>query len=300
LRNFLEVAGFALGATALYALGLLVLGVVAAGIGQMLYTIRRHRSRPAGHSDFKRLLGRMKRAETTTLLLTPAKSPGFSKLGGDPELPEGVEWPIGDGRGVYAFATQIDLGAFRAHGGPEWLPLEGRLYAFVDVDRYGGDDQVLVIYTTEAVGPGRNAPPKVRGFPERRVAFEAYASVPSLDWLGLENLNVSDAELDVLSGLPDEPFGDEIQHRIGGYPNEIQGGRLHVECELLRRGLPEGAEVTDAILRAARQWRLLLQVDSDSALKMNWGDGGRLYVFIREADARKGDFSKTVTLTQCY
>lgn len=75
---------------------------------------------------------------------------------------------------------------------------------------------------------------------------------------------------------------------------------MHVECERMRRGLPEGAEVTDAILRAARQWRLLLQVDSDDALKMNWGDGGRLYVFVREADARKADFSKTVTLTQCY
>jgi uncharacterized protein YwqG len=108
--------------------------------------------------------------------------------------------------------------------------------------------------------------------------------------------------LDELSGLSDA-FGDQIQHRIGGYPSEIQDEQMAISCELMRRGLPPeyaGTEITPAIERASKQWRLLLQIDSDPALTMNWGDGGRLYVFIREKDARAGDFSRTVTISQTY
>lgn len=291
------VAAAAGAAASFIVLVLLVIGVVSLA---QVWEKRWGKPKPTGPSDFGRVRGRMKRAETMTLLLTPAKAPGFSKLGGDPELPDGVAWPGGEGRGSYAFIAQIDLGAFRSHGGPEWLPTEGRFYAFVDEDRNGFADLVRVIYATDPPGPGRSPPPNTRVYPERRVAFETYPSMPSLDWLDAHDINVTDEELDELADLPDAAFGDEIQHRIGGYPSEIQNSRLNVECELIRRGLPDGAEATDAILRAARQWRLLLQVDSDDALKMNWGDGGRLYVFTREKNARAGDFSKTVTLMQCY
>lgn len=266
---------------------------------------RGRRRSPSGPSDFGRIRGRMVRAARPTLLLTPAKEPGFSKLGGGPELPLGTEWPTGD-RGPRAFVAQIDLGTLRANGGPEWLSDEGRIYAFVDEERNGFADLVCIVHSSEPPGPARAAASGPgKPFLERRVAFQTYESVPSLDWIGIDptEISVSPEELDQLAGAPDVPFGDELQHRIGGYPSEIQDEQMAISCELMRRGLPpeyEGTEITPAIERASKQWRLLLQIDSDPALKMNWGDSGRLYVFIREKDALKGDFSRTVTISQSY
>lgn len=47
------------------------------------------------------------------------------------------------------------------------------------------------------------------------------------------------------------------------------------------------------------EWRLLLQLDSDDASDMMWGDSGILYFWIREADARAGDFSNVWVILQC-
>lgn len=261
------------------------------------------KAEPPG-SDTGRLRGLMRRMARPTLLLAPTQASVFSKLGGNPELPMGLGWPEGE-KGPRAFLAQIDLAEVRANGGPDWLPAEGRLYAFYDDLRGGAADQVRILSPTEPPEPPVEPPPALAArwrFPERRAAFLPFRSIPSLDWLGVDltELDVSDEELDELSEAPDRPFGDELQHRIGGYPSEIQSTRMAVECEYLARGLKPEHEPPPNILRASKSWRLLLQIDSDPALKMNWGDAGRLYVFVRQKHAEAGDFSKTVTLSQGY
>jgi hypothetical protein len=252
------------------------------------------------------VVGRVRRMAQPTLLLAPAKA-GFSKLGGQPELPEEIEWPSSESR-PRSFLAQLDLAEVRAAGGPEWLPDEGCLYAFCDDQSAGCADHVSIVHSAEAAGAPREWPPalpaKLR-FPERRASFLVFTSIPSPDWLGidLDELDLSDDDRDELADIAGEAFGDELQHRVGGYPSEIQPAHMALECEHLARGLepPEwDAEVPPAIERASKSWRLLLQIDSDPALKMNWGDGGRLYVFTREKHAMAGDFSKTVTLSQTY
>jgi uncharacterized protein YwqG len=296
-------------------LGLLVVGAAAAVavfVGllvllQWLVGVTNSRSRrrtSSGSSDASRLRGRMQRLARQTLLLAPATAAEFSKLGGEPDLPPGMAWPELRGRPC-AFLAQIDLAAVQLHAQLDWLPEAGRFYAFVDLEGYGFADQVQARFHAGPPGEARPAPTRGLQFPERRVAFGRCTSLPSLDWLGVDlaKTDLGEDELDELSDLPDAPFGDEIQHRIGGYPSELQDEQMAVACELLRRGLPpvhEGTEITAAISRASKAWRLLLQVDSDPALRMNWGDGGRLYVFIREQDAKAGDFSRTITLSQTY
>ncbi|WP_411288325.1 DUF1963 domain-containing protein [Phenylobacterium sp.] len=291
-----------------FPLLVLVVWIVPAFLLHKLWNrIRGNPRAPSASAESRRAAGRvrarMTRMAQPTLLLTPSKGAVFSKLGGDPELPASLPWPLGE-KAPRAFLAQIDLAAASAAGAPDWLPTGGRLYVFHDDQRYGFADLVRVLHSDEAPGAPRPPPPDLpakQRFLERRADFKKFTSVPSLDWLGVDVGDLDDdAVWDELSDLHDAPFGDELQHRIGGYPSEIQNASLAVECEYLRRGIePDwSAPVPPAIARASRQWRLLVQIDSDAALKMAWGDSGRLYVFIREADARAGDFSRTVALSQ--
>ena len=94
---------------------------------------------------------------------------------------------------------------------------------------------------------------------------------------------------------------DLAQVRAGGGPDWLpEAGVIFVFLDDSRWGFRDLVTVLHAPKRASKAWRLLLQVESDPALKMNWGDGGRLYVFIREKDAQAANFSKIVTISQSY
>jgi uncharacterized protein YwqG len=306
LLAFLKEAGtFVLIMLAMLAV-VILLGIVSSYIHLAIDRAKRRKRRANGQrsSMASHVRGRMTRMARPTLLLTPTREPRFSKLGGEPELPPSLDWPAGE-KEPRAFLAQADLAEVHAAGGPDWLPDNGRMYAFYDDYRAGFSDYVRILFSTDPAGPAMTTPSGVATklrFPERRADFLALRSLPSLDWLGIDPRELDDDEAwDELSSLSDEPFGDELQHRIGGYPSEIQEEQMALSCEYLARALVwKGEEVPPAIERASKTWRLLLQIDSDPALKMNWGDGGRLYVFIREKHARAGDFSKTVTLFQCY
>lgn len=311
--DFLNVAfwlAIGIGGAVLGLVAIVLAIILMARVHSWIDVRKRRKAGSRLSSDAPRIKGRMTRLAQPTLLLTPAKKVGFSKLGGDPELPPDLVWPKEDGR-PRTFLAQIDLASAQDFDPPKWLPATGRLYAFVDETRYGFADLVRILGTDLPAGPPVTPPTGVRNredrrlaasFPERRITFENRTSVPSLDWLGVD-LTEADLSEEELDELVDAPLDGEIQHRIGGYPSEIQDERMAISCELMRRGLPpeyEGTEITPAIERASKQWRMLLQIDSDPALKMNWGDAGRLYVFIREKDALAGDFSRTVTISQSY
>jgi hypothetical protein len=295
-----------------YGVAALTVLVLSGAPKRLLLAFRRWAKGPSPPSlprtrapETAQLVARLRRLVRPTLLLVPAKEPGFSKLGGDPELPPDLEWPSGYER-PRTFLAQIDLGALTPDPAIDWLPETGRLYAFYDPDGHGCADVVRILHSTEPPASAVAAPAGTRWrFPERRVAFEHLTSAPSLDWLGLDptELGLDEDQFLALRTIADAPPPDDVQHRIGGYPNEIQPERMWLSCEHMARDLPDpvwGMDMPPAIARAAKEWRLLLQIDSDDALKMNFGDGGRLYVFIRERHARAADFSKTVSLWQTY
>jgi hypothetical protein len=254
------------------------------GLSALGYTIRLltgfRRPPPRTAAEHRRVRALIQSLERPMLRLCPAEGAVFSKLGGEPDMPPDLAWPT-DAQGPLAFVAQLDLAEVAAASGPEWLPKAGALYFFFDdqCDR-------MTVRFTRHVGDGPREPPTPlqpeREFGERRVAFVRTPSRPTVRWLGLHPL--------LRPATEDLHEAYEPDHRVGGYPSEIQLECLPAACE----GFPRKFDATQTV------WRLLLQVDADDELGMVWIDSGRIYVLVRETDALIGDFSKTRTFLQFH
>jgi hypothetical protein len=164
------------------------------------------------------------------------------------------------------------------------LPKEGHLWFFFDIERWPSGSKpsdaggAVVLFDTgatlEATAPPANLPERQR-FPLCAVTLEAYDDIPDLgneEWL--------DERLDPVQDV------------------------MELECELVTNGITfaqrrKEAERVEQLEPRARDWRLLLQVESDGNAKMMWGDAGRLYFWIREEDLRAARFDRTWPMFQC-
>jgi uncharacterized protein YwqG len=81
---------------------------------------------------------------------------------------------------------------------------------------------------------------------------------------------------------------------------------MDLQCQLVSNGLfcgdPSGYNDprAKALEAGAKDWQLLLQIDSDDDLDMMWGDLGMLYLWVRASEAREGDFSGSWVVMQCH
>jgi uncharacterized protein YwqG len=102
-----------------------------------------------------------------------------------------------------------------------------------------------------------------------------------------------------------QPFDELIAHQILGHPRPVQGDGMELECQLATNGIylggPEGYQDPRraALEASAKDWKLLLQLDTDDDTGWMWGDVGTLYFWIREQDAARADFSKVWMVFQC-
>jgi uncharacterized protein YwqG len=93
-------------------------------------------------------------------------------------------------------------------------------------------------------------------------------------------------------------------HRCAGYAQEIQK-RLSTQCQMVAIGLnygspgvlkdPRMAEVD----KAAMDWQLVMQFDSEMSLNWEWGSAGRVYFMARRQDIEACDFSNCWAVLQC-
>jgi uncharacterized protein YwqG len=252
------------------------------------------------------------RGEAAQCLRLDGTGASRSQIGGLPNLGPAISWPTWKER-TLSFLAQIDLAELRAAHGPDWLPEQGMLFFFYDPEEGGWgfspDDKgsFAVLYDPNAGSVEARPPPTPAPelFPAQAIAMHPYSSLPTPERLGIDIMDLVDSDQDAVDALRDEGTGEGPLHQIGGWPYPIQNDIMELECQLASNGIDCGgvdgfaSDQAKALAPGASEWRLLLQLDSDDYSDMMWGDSGILYFWIREADARAGDFSNAWMILQC-
>jgi uncharacterized protein YwqG len=233
----------------------------------------------------------VQRRKQLCVRLVPGEG-GRSMLGGIPAI--SAAWPRFEGRPLSCVA-QIDLEDVHAAGGPDWLPRRGRLNFFYECEHGGWGMEAadagvaVVIYEAETTGLASEPEDLALDyrFSAYPVTFRTDVSFPGEDRIEIDWKGLNPASSSALESALDSLAAAEPTHQIGGFPTAIQNDDMELDCVRW-----VGGDVSE--------WRLLLQLDTDNDAGMMWGDTGMIYFWVREQNARAGDFSKIWMILQCH
>jgi uncharacterized protein YwqG len=250
------------------------------------------------------------------LQLVRAESFARSHFGGTPDLPFDIEWPQWKGRPL-SFLARLSMPEIQAALEIDWLPLEGALLFFYDLEEhpwgYDPADRggAVVLYVPEPADvdytvPAQLADLELQTFPRRAIAFRRIDVLPSWQHPEVESLALDGDEFDAWLARSTAPFGGAPMHQVDGYPAPVQGDDMEFVCQLASHGVRIGDPAvradpqTSALAQGASQWRLLFQFDSDEDLGVSWGDAGCIYYWVKQEEAREGNFSSSWLVLQCH
>jgi hypothetical protein len=196
---------------------------------------------------------------------------------------------------------------------PERADDEDGCIAALDLGELAGEGLVLpadaggalLVHADETVatGPAPEPPAGARGI---RMAGELV--LPRVWSAPVQALGLSVVEHDAWmelrrwwaeeqgSELEDEGISPGPLHRVGGYPDE-RSGLMPMMCELRARNIDAPiadipAAASEAGIEPAQlDWRLLVQLSADSAIRWTWGPRqARLYTWARAGELDAGRF----------
>ena len=255
----------------------------------------------------------MQSVSERSLHLVPSKAETRSFLGGASTLRPPMESPLFNGKPL-PLVAQIDLGEVQKAQSTPWLPHSGTLSFFYDVfdqsiwgfdpeDRSGS----AVVYSPNISGNVSHIVRSNDGLARIPVHFVPRPSYPSSEREIVSALALNSDEIDAWYKIESESFGGHPRHQMFGFPSNIQGDDMELECQLVSNGIYCGDSSGYESIQAKEfepgktDWRLLLQVDSDEdGLGVMWGDAGALYYWIREQDATARRFDKAWMIFQCH
>lgn len=229
---------------------------------------------------------------------------GATKLGGRPDLPPNMTWPTFADR-AQAFVAQVNLADLASLGADPVLPTEGLLTFFYDQYEPSERGGSTVVFTESGSPLERRAfPPTLpadsRFVPVKLIPAEE-VSPPSAGVVQLAELGLTreewDRYVDLLAIQYDVP---EPIHKVLGHEDSLQESQIQaLDLECASHGLREVSYYdlrVRALKSSAREWRLLLQIDSDPTVGGNLDSGARLYYWIRSSalSARRFDQARLI------
>jgi uncharacterized protein YwqG len=237
-----------------------------------------------------------------------------SRIGGDPDLPQSAAWPVWSA-GPLRFFAQINLEEAHAVApAPLDLPLDGLLSFFADFGEEGGiiglyaDERegTRVLYTPPHVLLTRHRSP-VSQLPEATLhAIGAWTWSNAIEIRDdeYEGFDAWDLEYEQrLAAVAPPGFVLAGRHQLGGHARPIQHPVEEEVVQAVAGCYERGGSFSRAKWEAAkdqvRDWRLLLQLDSDDELGVMWGDVGTLYWAARQDDIDRGNWSEAMFNFQC-
>ena len=226
---------------------------------------------------------------------------GTSHLGGWPDLPEDVPWPAWDGKPL-GFIAQFNLADVHPFDPQNLLPSMGVLYFFYDAtgETYGErlEDRSgwKVMYSeSHALKRVQATLPDSGRFRSCAVDFSKEVTLPLRPEVFGRGANWTSAEHTAYETLTSSQQG--IKNRLLGHADAIQDD-MHVQAYLLAKGQPLDTPLSEALQRAAQNWILLFQADSDVNAGMRWANNGRLYYWIERQALQARQFDQVWMILQ--
>lgn len=239
---------------------------------------------------------------------------GATRIGGLPDLPPNMEWPMRNGRPC-EFIAQINLSEAAAYDVTGTLPKDGLLLFFFDYPFSHDEDyqpyqlgSELIRYYTGDMALLKRAddyPDQLEEWQHYRacaIKFETDWMLPNWGNAALHLIyekvfqytNFNEPHPQTVEAYDQvvkhfEPSNDKDLHHLLGYPEPV----LQDDPLFDVSNIWNGKTVNEQVLK---EWSLLLQVSSDVSVDgpgMIWGDTSSLYYCIRNDDLAARRFENT-------
>lgn len=239
----------------------------------------------------------------------------LSRIGGDPDLPTSVDWPVTSDGTAMTFLAQLRLNEMVPHDVSTLLPANGMLYFFIGVDEpaYGIEHKVIYLPEEKLQEAKRSPSPEettLEGeFTGYRVSARSTMEPPNYGYVDYDLIEDDEHDYELYEELCFE-LNDKNSSDLAmmfGYPSTQHGdceyeAALHLLTGQKYTYSMESALKTitdhfngdsDRAKREVQDTLLLLALDSDQDVGFCWWDAGELQFFIRKEDLLAGNFANT-------